>query len=118
MKLAAVLAIAVTIGFVAPALAQTIISGPGTYSTIGGQTYGPGGTQTTIGNQTYTPDATYSRIGNQTYGSDGTTYTSIGNQTYGSDGSTSTTIGSQTYIRSSDGSSMTCQKIGSQLICN
>ncbi len=40
--------------------AQTIYQGPGTYSTYGSQTYGPGGVQSTYGNQTYTPGGTYS----------------------------------------------------------
>lgn len=104
-----------------PALcgAQVIYQGPGTYSTYGSQTYGPGGTQSTYGNQTYTPNGTYSTYGNQTYAPNGQTYSNYGNQTYGSDGTTAQTYGNQTYIHHPDGTTNTCSDYGgAQTYCN
>src|SRR5271166_96857 len=98
--------------------AQTIYQGPGTYSTYGNQTYGPGGTQSTYGNQTYTPGGTYSTYGNQTYGSDGNSYSTYGNTTYGSNGTTSQTYGNQTFINGPNGQSRTCSTYGNQTYCN
>ena len=59
------------------ASAQVIYQGPGTYSTYGNQTYGPGGAQSRYGNQLYTPQGTFSTYGNQTYGPNGTRHTEI-----------------------------------------
>jgi len=100
------------------ARAQTIYQGPGTYSTYGNQTYGPGGTQSTYGNQTYTPGGTYSTYGNQTYGPHGNNYSTYGNTTYGSNGTTSQTYGNQTYINGPNGQSRTCSTYGNQTYCN
>ncbi len=63
----------------APASAQIILQGSGTYSTYGNTTYGPGGTQQRYSNQTYTPQGTYQSYGNQTYGPNGSNYQTYGN---------------------------------------
>lgn len=98
--------------------APTVITGPGTYTSIGNSTYGPDGTQTTIGSTTYTSEGTYTSIGNTTYGPNGTTSTTIGNTAYGNDGTTSTTIGDTTYTTGPDGQQLSCTDIGSTTYCN
>ena len=107
-----------------PAFAQVIVTGPGTYSTYGNQTYGPNGAQSTYGNQTYLngqngqPSTTYSTYGNQTYGSDGSSYSTYGNTIYGNNGTTSQTYGNQTYIHGPNGRTEVCSQYGSQTYCH
>jgi hypothetical protein len=112
MRSMLIAAIATTlVQFVSFASAQTIYQGPGTYSTYGNQTFGPGGVQSTYGNQTYTQGRN---------GQSGTTYYTYGNTTYGSNGTTSMTYsnGNQTYIRDSNGQTRTCSTYGNQTSCN
>lgn len=118
MRFLAALVVSVVVVIPAPSIAQTIVTGPGTYSTLGNSTFGPDGAQTQIGNSIFAPNGTtYANMGNSTLGSDGSSYTSIGNTTFGSDGSSSTRIGNSTFINGPNGS-MTCTQIGSQTFCN
>ena len=77
----------------------TIYEGPGTYSTYGNQTYGPGGTQSTYGNQACTcgwgiidlPET-------KRMAPAGSSYSSVLKSTSGSDGTTSD-LGTRLYHR-------------------
>ncbi|MFZ3307870.1 MAG: hypothetical protein WA280_00720 [Xanthobacteraceae bacterium] len=108
----------VVLGIVPGVSAQTLYQGPGTYSSYGNQTYGPGGAQSHYGNQVYTPQGTYSTYGNQTYGPGGSTYSTYGNMTYGPGGSTAATYGNQTYINTPGQRPVVCSHYGSQTFCN
>lgn len=98
--------------------AQTVYQGPGTYSTYGNQTFGPGGTQLQYGNQLHTAQGAYSTYGNQTYGPNGSTFSTYGNTTYGPSGSTTTTYGNQTYINTPGERPVVCSHYGNQTYCN
>lgn len=98
--------------------AQTVITGPGTYTSVGNTTFGPDGTQTTVGSTTLTSDGTYTSVGNTTFGPNGTTSTTVGNTAFGSDGTTSTTVGNTTFTNGPNGQQLTCTVVGSTTICN
>lgn len=102
----------------APASAQIVLQGPGTYNTYGNTTYGPGGTQQRYGNQLYTPQGNYQTYGNTTYGPNGGTYQTYGNTTYGPNGTTSQTYGNTTYVNGPNGRRQTCTRFGNQISCN
>ena len=52
-----------------------------------------------------------------TYGSNGYSQQQVGNFGYGNDGTTTQKVGDFTYVRKRDGSTVTCQEIGSQTYC-
>jgi len=98
--------------------AQTVYQGPGSYSTYGNQTYGPGGIQSRYGNQVVTPQGTYRTYGSRTFGPGGTTYSTYGNRTYGPDGSSATTDGNQTYIATPGRRPVVCSHYANQTYCD
>jgi hypothetical protein len=108
------------------AIAQPLYTGPGTYSTQGGVTYGPGGDQfeETYGHQTIVHgprghDRIYSTYGNQTYGPHGgsSSYTN-GKTTYERNGTTAETFGNQTVVRHSNGKTTICYAGVNLSYCN
>jgi hypothetical protein len=108
------------------AVAQPLNTSPGTYSTQGGITYGPGGDQVieTYGNQTIVRgprhDRIYSTYGNQTYGPHGglSSYTNGSTTTYEHNGTTAESFGNQTVVRHSNGKTTVCYNVGNQRYCN
>jgi hypothetical protein len=101
-------------------------TGPGTYSTQGGVTYGLEGNQF---EETYGPhtvvhgpngdNRVYSTYGNQTYGPrGGLSFYTKGTTTYGLNGTTAQTLGNQTVIRHSNGTTTVCYNAGNQRYCN
>ncbi len=87
----------------ADATAQVVYQGPGTYTTVGKETFGPSGKQTTEGHKTFSADGTSS-----TYG----------DTTYGDDGSKSETVGDKTFFTQPDGKTHICEKIEDKTFCD
>jgi hypothetical protein len=99
-------------------IAQPLRTSPGTYSTQGNVTYGPGGDQfeETYGHQIIVRgpkghERVYSTYGNRTYGTKGTT-------TYENNGTTAQTFGNQTVVRHSNGKTTICYAAVNQSYCN
>jgi hypothetical protein len=107
------------------AIAQPLRTSPGTYSTQGNVTYGPGGDEETYGHQTiiHSPnghDRIYSTYGNQTYGPNGglSSYTNGTTTTYENNGTTAKTFGNQTVVRHPNGTTTICYAGVNLSYCN
>jgi prepilin-type processing-associated H-X9-DG protein len=110
----------------AAALAQPLRTSPGTYSTKGNVTYGPGRDQfeATYGHQTIVRGPkgharVYSTYGYRTYGPHAglSSYTK-GTTTYETNGTTAETFGNQTVFRHSNGRTTICYADGNLSYCN
>jgi len=106
------------------AVAQPLRTSPGTYTTQGNVTYGPGGDEETYGHQTiiHSPkghDRIYSTYGDLTYGPDAGLYSyTKGRTTYETNGTTAETFGNQTVVRHPNGKTTICYAAGNQSYCN
>ena len=105
-------------------IAQPLRTSPGTYSTQGNETYGPGGDEETYGHQTivHSPkghNRIYSTYGNLTYGPDAGLYSYQKDMTtIGTNGTTAQTFGNQTVVRHSNGKTTICYAAVNLRYCN
>ena len=106
------------------AIAQPLRTSPGTYSTQGNVTYGPGGDEETYGHQTiiHSPkghNRIYSTYGNLTYGPDSGLYSyTKDTTTFETNGTTAETFGNQTVVRHSNGKTTICYAGVNLSYCN
>jgi hypothetical protein len=105
-------------------IAQPLRTSPGTYSTQGNVTYGPGGDEETYGHQTiiHSPkghNRIYSTYGNLTYGPDAGLYSyRKDSTTIETNGTTAETFGNQTVVRHSNGKTTICYAGVNLSYCN